>query len=178
MVLAALTIALATRPAGGAGSDDVRDVFVTNFPATQNVEGTVSVAGTIHHALFRERREIQVPPVARHETTRLIDGGSIAMEGFTSVVLTLNGRVQRRTLRPGTVGAILIPDEASVLDALEEVGQFQFPLETSVDLGSEVSRFFASDQRQFTLAFPRYRVRLYNTTDTTVTVNLFAYATH
>jgi hypothetical protein len=28
------------------------------------------------------------------------------------------------------------------------------------------------------LGFPRYRVRLYNTTDKTVSVNLYAYLTH
>jgi hypothetical protein len=175
LLLAALALALL--PAGSAISQEIERVLVTNFPRTQEVAGTVSVEGPVRHARLQRIKEVLVPPVGRGETTRLIEAGMVATDGFTAVVLSLNGQAKGRILRPGTVGALLIPEEDSILRAFEEEGQAQFPLEVSASLESGEPRSFASTPARATVAFPRYRVRLYNTGDKTVTVNLYAYLT-
>jgi len=94
------------------------------------------------------------------------------------VVLSLSGRGQGKILKPGSVGAILVPDEEAIIHALEEEGQIQFPLEITAPVEPGEARSFASKQIQHTVGFPRYRVLLYNTSDKTATVNLFAYLTN
>lgn len=158
--------------------EETQRVIVTNFPELQQVAGTVSVEGPVRHSTLQRVKEILVPPVEPEETGRLIDGGVVTVDGFTSAVLSLNGQTKGKILRPGTVGAILIPDEESVIRAFEEEGQAQFPLKVSASVTSGATRSFASDPVRLTVGFPRYHVRLYNTTDKTVTVNLFAYLTN
>jgi hypothetical protein len=72
----------------------------------------------------------------------------------------------------------LVPDDDAITKAFEEDGQVLFPLELGAPLTQGAYRLTATAQERFTLAFPRYRVRLYNTTDKTVSVNLYAYLTH
>lgn len=158
--------------------EDIQRVLVTNFPQTQQVAGAVSIEGMVRHANMQRLKDIQVPPVGPKETTRLIQAGSLATDGFTSIVLGLNGQTRGKTLRAGAVGALLIPDEEPVARAFEEEGLVQFPIEIEAPSVSGASLHFASAQARFNLGFPRYRVLLYNTTDKTVTVNLFAYLTY
>ena len=158
--------------------DEIRRVIVTNFPEMQQVAGTVSVEGPVRHSTLLRVKEILVPPVEPKETGRLIDGGVLMMDGFTSAVLSLNGQTKGKILRSGSAGAILIPDEETVARAFDEEGLAQFPLEVSAPISSGASRSFASTPVRLTVAFPRYRVRLYNTSDKTVTVSLFAYLTN
>jgi hypothetical protein len=176
---AALTLALlATVPAGSQPDrrSEAELVFVTNFPAVQQVGGTVAVEGPIRHARMDRRAEILVPPVGPQETTRLIPAGTLATDGFTAVVLSLSGQTKGRALKPGRIGAILIPDEEPVERTFEEEGQPQFPIEISA--GTTGRSHFASAPERSIVAFPRYRVLLYNTTDRTATVHLFAYLTN
>jgi hypothetical protein len=158
--------------------EEIQRVLVTNFPPLQQVAGTVSVEGPVRHATLQRVKEILVPPVEPKEISRLIDGGVVTADGFTSAVLSLNGQAKGKILRSGTVGAILIPEEETVIRAFEDEGQAQFPLEVSASISSGASRSFASTPVRLTVAFPRYRVRLYNTSDKTVTVDLFAYLTN
>jgi hypothetical protein len=167
-----------TAPPLSTAQEKLQDVVVTNFPQIQAVNGTVAVEGVVRHATFKQVREVVVTPVEREKTTRLVDGGELVTDGFTSIVLTLNGRLQGKPLESGTVGAILIPDEESVIRAFDDDGQLQFPLEVAATVGSDGDRSFASEQKRVTIAFPRYRVRFYNTSDKTVTVSLFAYLTN
>jgi hypothetical protein len=173
----AVLILVAMSPVGAQG-EEVQLVRVTNFPALQEVAGTVSVEGPVRHATLQRVKEILVPPVEPKETGQLIDGGVVSMDGFTSVVLSLNGQSKGKILRSGSVGAILIPDEEPVIRAFEEEGQAQFPLEVIASLHAGSPRSFASAPSRLTVGFPRYRLRLYNTSDKTVTVNLFAYLTN
>ena len=158
--------------------DEIQRTFVTNFPQTQQVAGTVSIDGVVRHATLQRLKDIQVPPVGPRETTRLIQGGALVTDGFTAVVLGLAGQTRGRTLRAGTVGALLIPDEEPVTRAFEEEGLAQFPMEIKMSPVTGASLSFASAQERLTLGFPRYRVLFYNTTDKTATVNLYAYLTH
>jgi hypothetical protein len=158
--------------------DEIQRTFVTNFPQTQQVAGTVSIDGTIRHATLQRLKDVQVPPVGPKETTRLIQGGTLTTDGFTAVVLGLAGQTRGRILHAGTVGALLIPDEEPVTRAFEEEGLTHFPMEIKASSVTGASLSFASPQERLTVGFPRYRVFFYNTTDKTATVNLYAYLTN
>lgn len=174
----ALLLFLGALPARGASEESVRSVRVINLPPVQRITGSVSIEGPVPHSSLVTFKDLSVPPVDPTETGRLIDGGTLQAEGFTALTLSLSGRAGGRSLRTGNVGAILIPDEDAVTRAFEEDGQVLFPLEMGAPLTQGAYRLTASAQQRFLLGFPRYRVRLYNTTDKTVTVNLFAYLTH
>lgn len=172
-------IAAFSLPARGAADDNVpRPVRVVNWPAVQKIEGTVAIEGTVSHANLVTLGEIQVPPVEPGELGRLIDGGILKADGYTSVVLSLTGRALGRGFRTGSLGAYLIPDEPEVLRVLEQESQMLFPIEINAPLNPTAMRLLASNQSRHTLGFPRYRVRLYNTTDKAVTATLYAYLTN
>jgi hypothetical protein len=179
LALFAAALLLFLAPAGAPLSqEEIRRVFVTNFPPTQQVAGTVSIDGVVRHAALQRLKDLQVPPVGPKETTRLIQAGTLATDGFTAMVLALNGQTRGRILRAGAVGALLIPDEEPVTRAFEEEGLTQFPIEIAASSVSGRSLYFASEPQRHILGFPRYRVLLYNTTDKSATVNLYAYLTY
>lgn len=153
------------------------DVQVLNFPDPQRIKGSVTIDGPIRHADLVRIQEIIVPPVKPTDTTRLIAAGTLATDGYTKVVLSLNGLTKGDVLKGGAVGAFLIPDEESVVRTFNEAGLIEFPLEIAAKNVSGASAYFASSSERLVVAFPRYRVLLYNTSDKTATVNLFAYLT-
>lgn len=177
VVLVGALLSDPNRPVG-AQPEEIQQVRVTNFPALQQVAGTVSIEAPVPHSSFHRLQEIVVPPIEPARTGQLIDGGLVTVDGFTGAVLSLRGQIQGRTGRSGAVGAILIPEEEEIVRVFEEEGQAQFPLEVSATLASGTSRSFASAPTQVMTAFPRYRVRLYNTSDRTVKATLYLYLTH
>lgn len=163
----------------GAGAvHEILDVQVMNFPNPQKVKGTVTIEGPIRHGDLVRFADVIVPPVKPTETTRLINAGSLVTDGYTHAVLSLSGLTKGDVLRGGAVGASLIPEEEAVLRSFLEAGQVQFPLEVSAANVSGASPYFASKAEYQTVGFPRYRVLLWNTSDKTVTVNLYAYLTY
>lgn len=156
---------------------EILDVQVLNFPDPQRIRGSVSIDGPIRHGEITRMHDIIVPPVKPTDTTRLINAGSIVTDGFTYAVLSLNGLTKGDVLKGGTVGVFLVPEEESVIRTLNEAGQIQFSLEVESGV-SPATPYFASKSERVSVAFPRYRVLLYNTTDKTVTANLFAYLTY
>jgi hypothetical protein len=173
---AAAVCLLMLLPAPSAADREVQEVRVTNFPATQRVEGRVGVDGPIHQAALASLREIEVPPVAPSEVRRLVPAGIIGTDGFPAVVLSLTGQIKGMLAKPGDVGVILLPDEEPIQRAFEERGQIQFPLEVkAASFSGEL--YFSSGQPRFVVGFPRYRVFAYNTTDKTAMIDLYAYLT-
>jgi hypothetical protein len=65
-----------------------------------------------------------------------------------------------------------------VLRAFEEEGKTQFPIEIRTSPFVVASPYSASDPQRFLVAFPRYRIWLYNTSDASISTNLFAYLTN
>jgi len=175
-VIALLPVSGTQVGARAAGDDGVQEVIVTNFPGTQRIEGSVTVDGAVRQASFVSLEELEVPPVSRDDVQRLIDAGLLETEGFGAVVLSLTGGHKGRMKVAGNVGVILLPDVESVQRVFVDRGHMQYPLEVIAPAILDVPHFH-SDQPRFVLGFPRYRVLLYNTTDTTVTVNLYAYLT-
>ncbi len=156
----------------------ITPVLVTNFPDPHRVRGTVKIEGPVRLASLVEFEEILVPPVRRSDTTRLVDAGVLVTNGFPNVVLSLHGQVKGSVANPGTVGAILLPEQDSIETAFHEMGLFHFAMEvTALDV-SMSTPFFASTQPRYQVGFQSYRVWLYNTTDKTVTAHLWAYLTN
>jgi hypothetical protein len=102
----------------------------------------------------------------------------VETEGFTHVVLSLRGEVQGKLAREGSVGAILLPDEEPVVRTFQQAGQYQFPLEVASTVRTADRGYFASQPGRHPLAFPSYRVLLYNETDRSVEADLYAYLTN
>ena len=159
-------------------AQDVVSVFVTNFPKTIDVTGRGQIDGPTSHARYVPLREVVVPPVNPRDTIRLVQGGTIPTDGFTAMVLGLSGQIKGEIYRSGTVGVFLLPDEENVVRAFEEKGLMQFSAELQSPGVSAASPYFASPQHRLEVGFPRYRTYFYNSSDKTVTVNLYAYLTN
>jgi hypothetical protein len=175
---AALFVVTPARRALSEEVQSVTSVFITNFPKVWNVTGKVDVEGPISHARYIPLREVVVPPVSPKDTIRLVQGGTIDTEGFTAMVVGLSGQIKGEVYRSGTVGVFLIPDEEMVVRAFEEKGLMQFMTELNAPGVSAASPYFASTQTRVQVGFPRYRTYFYNSSDRSVSVNLFAYLTN
>ena len=179
VALCAVSAAIGTIvvPAGRVVSQELQNVFVTNWPKVQAVEGEVAVRGPIHQGMQVALKDVVVPPVNPKDTQRLVDAGTITTDGFSEIVLSLTGQIRGELVKPGAVGAILLPEEESVQRAFADRGEMQFPIEVVASSLSGASPYFASNQPRSAVGFPRYRVLLYNTSAKAVSVNLFAYLT-
>ena len=159
-------------------SQEIQSVFVSNFPQVQPVSGDVRLSEPMPFAKQVRFNDLLVAPVPRRETTRLIEAGTLETQGFTHVVLSLRGQIGGSVVKAGDIGVVLIPDEPQIIEALDEQALIQFPLEAvavGIDLRTPV---FASNQPRFVIAFERYKVLLYNSTDKTARVDVFAYMTN
>lgn len=177
LILAAAVVFILS-PAGVALSQDVQTVIISNWPKVWNVNGSVTIDGPVSHSRYYPLREVTVPPVSPKDTMRLVQGGSVPADGFTAMVLGISGQIKGEVYRAGTVGVFLLPDEDNVVRAFEEKGLMQFTTEVNAAGVSAASPYFASSQVRAQVGFPRYRTYFYNTSDKTVTVNLYAYLTN
>jgi hypothetical protein len=178
LALVAIAVAvLAIAAAGSTVADKLTEVFVLNFPDPQTVKGRVEIEGPIRNAELVQFPAITVSPVRPTDTTRLINAGTLVTDGWEYAVLSLVGSTRGETLHPGAVGAILIPDEDPITRAFFEDGDVLLSLQLEAQPEPGPPTFFASDASRQTIAFPRYQILLYNTTDKSVTVTLFAYLT-
>jgi hypothetical protein len=176
-ILAALFI-VALIPTGVAVAQSSQRVHVINFPDIQQIRGEVNVKGALKLSDMSSFTGIMVPPVEPTETTRLVPAGTLTTDGYSNVVLSLYGQVKGSVTREGQVGALLIPKESRIEEAFNELGQVHFSLEVSAPgIGAETA-YFASGQPRYTVGFQAYSVLLYNTTDKTVNVDLYAYLTN
>ena len=176
-IVAAAALLVAT-PGGVALSQEIQSVLVTNFPKVFNVAGIVGIEGTVSHSKFVALRDVVVPPVSPKDSIRMVQGGMVSSDGFTAMMLGLQGQIKGDVYRPGTVGVFLLPDEEAIVHAFEEKGVMPFVTEISAAGVSAASPYFSSSTNRTQVAFPRYRTYFYNTSDKTVTVNLYAYLTN
>ncbi len=165
-------------PVGEVVSRELQEVMVLNFPDPQPVTGSVKIDGPIRSAELKAIERVTVPPVKPTDTNRLIDAGTIVTDGYTNAVLSLAGQVKGQVGKSGTIGALLIPEVGPARRAFREKGQILFSLEVEATAEPGSTGFFGSDPTRRMLGFPKYRVFLYNTTDQSVGVNLYAYLTN
>jgi hypothetical protein len=118
---------------------------------------------------------IQLAPVERADTTRLVEAGTIQTDGFSELVFSFGGEFKEAVPKGGRVGAILIPDHQVFVHLLETEGRIIFPLEVIVPISPSTGEIFVSEQIVANVAFPAYRVYLYNETTSGATVSLFVY---
>lgn len=178
---ALLGLALWLLPGGDAlsqPSDPAQPVVVTNLPRVQQVDGEVSIRGLVPHTRFVAWEEETVVSAApRSQATQLIDGGVLETGPFRRVVLSLTGVVKGEVEAPGAVGALLIPDVEPARRAFESEGVYLLPLEVTAPVGAG-DGYVASAASEQIVAFPRYRVWLYNSTRRPVGVRLFAHMSY
>jgi hypothetical protein len=123
-----------------------------------------------------EKRGIVVNTVERTDIQSLVDAGTIETEGYSGLVLNMAGMPGASTQKAGVVGAILIPDIPPFNEAFRKWGILPAILELTAEVRVGETSFIAK-QKSFDVGFPRYRLLLYNTTDSPMTVAFFAYRT-
>lgn len=175
-VVAVATI-LAVAPMASS-ADRIVEVLVTNLQDPQPISGQVRVQDVIPHAQTLRFTDLTVSPASRHEVNQLTEAGVIDATGFTAVTLSLQGQIKGRPFRDGDVGVLLLAEEEPILRALLEDGEIQLPLEVSTAIRFQQSSYFAASEAKLPIAFPRYRVLVYNSTDKAAAVNVFAYLTN
>ena len=178
LVLLIAVIAFSAVAAPKDDKQEIQKVRVVNLPDKQNIDGSVAVKGLIKHSFLDRRLKIIIPPVARNETSLLIEVDPLITDGFTSVILSFQGEVKNKTFSPGTVGAMLIPDEKPVISALKQDKEILFPLEVSSEVAPGPQRYFTSEYTKQIVGFPKYRIYLYNSTNNSVEMNLYMYLTN
>ncbi|MGH9323035.1 MAG: hypothetical protein ACRD3V_24500, partial [Vicinamibacteria bacterium] len=141
------------------------------------IEGTVEVATPIPHSGVQSLFDVVVGPASRDEPSLWTEAGMIETDGFTSVVLSVHGQFRGNPSSTGAIGLILIPEEENVLRSLAE-GEVHLSLEAVAEPVPDGRSYFSGSRAGLAIAFPRYRVFVYNTTDRTAAVNVFAYLTH
>lgn len=181
VVLVATVVALTsagTPAAQRLGDGEVVPVAITNFPETVRVEGKVAVQGPIDSTSLATIADVIVAPARRDDTTHLVDAGTIDTRGFAAVVVSLLGEIKGPLGRAGEVGAVLLPDDEFVVRAFTERGQFLLAEEAKVTPAGAATPYFAAKPVRFTVAYPRYRVYLYNGCDKAVSMTVHAYLTN
>jgi hypothetical protein len=133
---------------------------------------TASAAG---ESWFVPFQQIQVSPVARENTTQLVEAGTIQTDGFKELVFSFGGEFKEAVPDRGRVGAILIPDHPVFEHLLTNEGRIVFPLEVAVGISPQTGNIFVSEQIVANVAFPAYRIYMYNETSSSASVSLFVY---
>lgn len=175
---AAAVLLWAGAVAGQQWEREVVPVAVTNFPETVRVEGRVVVDGPIQGTRLVSLAETVVAPTRKEDTTRLVPAGTVETSGFAAAVVSLLVETKAPPSRPGEVGAVLLPDDEFVLRAFQEKGVFLLAEEVAAAPPSPASPYFAARPVRFTVAYPRYRVLLYNAGDRSVSVTVHVYLTN
>lgn len=172
-VLGSSSTVFAAPLSGRQVSQEVQDVQVLNFPATQNVKGSVAVDGVVSHSKSVKREGVLVPTSSRDNLNELINAGVLETDGFTAITLSMQGEVKSTNFAPGTVGVLLIPDEVPILRTLRERKIIQFPIECTATIKAGDPENFSAPQCHERLSFPRYRVFFYSAMNATVEANLY-----
>ena len=117
-----------------------------------------------------------VPPTPRSAVTQLFDAGAVDTDGFRDMVISFGGEFKESLPTSGRVGAILIPDHEITDHLLRNEGVFVFPTEIEYKVDDTIQgQFFMSGSIQTKVAFPRYRVYLYNETTSGASMSVFVY---
>lgn len=157
----------------GLQAEPAAKVVVLNLPSVQEVEGSVSVENLPINSRFLAKEAIIVPPVQRSETVHLVAAGLFEADGFRSAHLSLHVESQGKVTQEGAVGVLLVPDRKPILQSLNLEAQILLASELRVDLPT--GSIPVASQIPFEIAFPRYRIYLYNETNATARADLYLY---
>jgi hypothetical protein len=166
-----LVAALAMTASPPAGSQEA--IWIANFPEVQQVTGSVAIDGPIPAAQFESFTDVVVTSVRPDDTNRLVSAGTLDAGGFTTMALSLAVEVKGTVPKDCRVGAVLVPDEDLVNSAFAD-GHILFPVRVEVAVPAEAPQFVSSDPEVLPVAFPRYKVYLFNTGSRTVKASVWA----
>ena len=130
------------------------DVHVNNFPELQQIKGSVSIEGTTK---FITREGLVVPTSQRAELPEMVYAGTIETDGFTSLLISLQGEMRSEVFSSGTIGVLLIPDEMPILRILRDAKRIQFPIECKVQ--ARVVIQFILNPNRFSSASPLLAIK-------------------
>jgi hypothetical protein len=156
------------------GVQEITRTFVVNLKDPHPIEGSVQVPQPIPHSEVASLLDVVVAPAPRSDPPLWTDAGSLETDGFITVVLSFHGQFRGNPGAPGSVGLVLVPDEENILRSFAE-GEIHLALEAVAENIPDGRLYFSASQAGLSVAFPRYRVFLYNTTDRSASVNIFAY---
>ena len=175
VVAACIAVAVPAQAPRDAG--EIVPVTVTNFPPTFKVEGSVSVRGPIQDTSLQSLGDVIVPPVRREDTNHYVEAGTVTTDGFSYAVVSLLGELKGQPQRPGDIGVILVPEEERVQRAFAEKGQLLLAEEAKATPALGGSPYFAAKPVRFAVAYPNYRVYVYNACDKSASVTVHIYLT-
>ena len=148
------------------------DVHVVNLPEVQQVRGSVTVEGTTKYIV---KEGLVVPTSQRAELSEMVYAGTIDTDGFTSLLISVQGEMRTDAYSSGTIGVLLVPDEKSILRIMRDAKRVQFPLECKVQTKNGDPIYFESEQVQQRIGFARYKMFLYNTSNKSAEANVYLY---
>jgi hypothetical protein len=159
------------------GVQELTRTFVINLKDPHPIVGTVEVPEPIPHSRMHRMTDMIVSPASRTETNLWTEVGLVETDGFTSVVLSLQGELRGSPSGEGVVALVLLPEEESVQRSFAE-GEVHLELEAVADPVPGEGLYFSGSSPSLAIAFPRYRAYLYNTTNRSAAVNVYAYLTN
>lgn len=163
--------------AGAASVQELTRSFVVNLKDPHPIEGAVEVRSPIPHSELQSLFEQIVSPAPRSETSLWTEAGTLETDGFTTAVVSFHGQFRGNPSAPGSFGVVLVPEEENVLRAFAE-GEAHLVLEAVADPVPNGRLYFSASQAGLAIAFPRYRLFLFNGTDRSASVSVFVYLTH
>ena len=115
------------------------------------------------------------PGIARTDTQRFVEVGTVDTDGFSELRISIAGEFKEGIPRGGAIGAILIPDINPFTYLLQQEGKIVFATEVNVPIGGQSGAIFYSEAVPSKVAFPAYKIYLYNDTTSAANVNVYIY---
>lgn len=115
------------------------------------------------------------PGIARTDTQRFVEVGTVETDGFSELRISIAGEFKEGVPRGGAIGAILIPDINPFTYLLQQEGKIVFATEVNVPIGGQSGAIFYSEAVPAKIAFPAYKIYLYNDTNSAANVNVYVY---
>jgi hypothetical protein len=135
----------------------------------EQIDGSPSLVGV---------RGVSVSTASRADARSLVDAGTFDAEGYASLVLNLAGQLKGSDATGGEVGAMLIPDVAPFDRAYANMGLLPESIVISVRVSTQTTPYFMAKQKRADVGFPRYRVLLFNETQSPTGMSFFVYRSH
>jgi hypothetical protein len=137
--------------------------------------GTLPLSGQI--APLSAFEGISVTTVDRSDTSRLVDGGVVAVEGAGGFVVTIAGELRGRADKDGVIGVLLVPELPFFTNLYRNRKLILSAAEFTAPVAAGASSYFMSPSKHAPVGFPAYHLFLFNTTGAAATVNVYIYPT-
>ncbi len=136
---------------------------------------TASPAWSQDSGWFVSFERESVSQIPRTDTARFQEIGTIETDGFTEMRISIGGEFKDVVPKGGMVGVVLIPDIPPFPYLLESEGHIVFAVEANVSVGAQTGPLFFAEPVVAKIAFPAYRVYLYNDTTSVANVSVYIY---